>query len=248
MANYQFTQTGDEIQAILDKAQTPDSTPTSGSSGLVTSGGVKNALDQKVDKVSGKGLSTNDYTNAEKSKLAGIASGAQANVIEGVQVNGTDLPVSGKKVNVSVPAPIDNLTSTSTTSPLSANQGKVLDGKVSELGQTSGPAQLQVLVEAINKLAAQVDALKAGLDVRGDLQAQSISSRDYPRVCDAPMVLYAAGVPAAATVPVNWDLELLGEWTGIPCFIGQVYVNTASGGKIYMANNNSAVSNWIALN
>ena len=34
----------------------------------------------KVDKVSGKGLSTNDYTTAEKNKLAGIASGAEVNV------------------------------------------------------------------------------------------------------------------------------------------------------------------------
>lgn len=32
-----------------------------------------------VPKVSGKGLSTNDYTTAEKNKLAGIAAGAQAN-------------------------------------------------------------------------------------------------------------------------------------------------------------------------
>lgn len=37
-------------------------------------------VDTKVDKVSGKGLSTNDYTTAEKDKLAGIASGAEANV------------------------------------------------------------------------------------------------------------------------------------------------------------------------
>ena len=36
-----------------------------------------NALfDKKVDKVTGKGLSTNDYTTAEKEKLAGIAEGA----------------------------------------------------------------------------------------------------------------------------------------------------------------------------
>ena len=34
----------------------------------------------KVDKVSGKGLSTNDYTDAEKTKLSGIASGAEVNV------------------------------------------------------------------------------------------------------------------------------------------------------------------------
>lgn len=33
-------------------------------------------LSGKVDKVAGKGLSTNDYTTAEKSKLAGIAEGA----------------------------------------------------------------------------------------------------------------------------------------------------------------------------
>lgn len=33
-------------------------------------------LSGKVDKVSGKGLSTNDYTTAEKNKLAGIAEGA----------------------------------------------------------------------------------------------------------------------------------------------------------------------------
>ncbi len=34
----------------------------------------------KVDKISGKGLSTNDYTTSEKNKLNGIASGAEINV------------------------------------------------------------------------------------------------------------------------------------------------------------------------
>lgn len=38
------------------------------------------ALDNKVDKVSGKGLSTNDYTTADQTKLAGIAAGAEVNV------------------------------------------------------------------------------------------------------------------------------------------------------------------------
>lgn len=41
---------------------------------------VTNKISNKVDKVDGKGLSTNDYTNAEKTKLAGIESGAQKNV------------------------------------------------------------------------------------------------------------------------------------------------------------------------
>ena len=37
-------------------------------------------LDGKVDKVSGKGLSTEDYTTTEKNKLSGIETGAQVNV------------------------------------------------------------------------------------------------------------------------------------------------------------------------
>ena len=38
------------------------------------------AVGNKVDKVDGKNLSTNDYTTEEKEKLAGIAQGAEANV------------------------------------------------------------------------------------------------------------------------------------------------------------------------
>jgi hypothetical protein len=41
---------------------------------------IKTLLGNKVDKVSGKGLSANDYTTTEKTKLAGIAEGAEVNV------------------------------------------------------------------------------------------------------------------------------------------------------------------------
>lgn len=48
---------------------------------------TQSALDLKVDKVTGKDLSTNDYTTAEKTKLSGIAAGAQVNTITGVKGN-----------------------------------------------------------------------------------------------------------------------------------------------------------------
>ncbi len=38
------------------------------------------ALDTKIDTVTSKGLSANDYTTAEKTKLSGIATGAEVNV------------------------------------------------------------------------------------------------------------------------------------------------------------------------
>ena len=41
---------------------------------------VNSLLANKVDKVAGMGLSTNDYTTPEKTKLAGIAAGAEVNV------------------------------------------------------------------------------------------------------------------------------------------------------------------------
>ena len=56
----------------------------------------------KVDKVEGKGLSTNDYTTEEKNKLAGIAEGAQVNVIESVEVDGVaqTIDAEAKKVTL----------------------------------------------------------------------------------------------------------------------------------------------------
>ena len=45
---------------------------------------TQTALNSKVDKVSGKGLSTEDYTTVEKTKLSGIESGAQVNTVTSV--------------------------------------------------------------------------------------------------------------------------------------------------------------------
>lgn len=42
---------------------------------------LKTKFDSKVDKVSGKGLSTNDYTTTEKNKLSGIESGANKTTV-----------------------------------------------------------------------------------------------------------------------------------------------------------------------
>lgn len=48
----------------------------------------------------GTGGSAGAMTAADKEKLDGIAAGAEANILEGVQVNGTDLTITGKKVNI----------------------------------------------------------------------------------------------------------------------------------------------------
>lgn len=69
-----------------------------------------NSIANKVDKEAGKVLSSNDYTDAEKTKLSGIAANAQVNVIESVKVNGTALTPSSKAVNIDLSGKVDKVT------------------------------------------------------------------------------------------------------------------------------------------
>ena len=57
-------------------------------------------LNNKVDKVSGKGLSTNDYTTAEKNKLSGIATGANKTVVDSDISTTSTNPVQSKAVGL----------------------------------------------------------------------------------------------------------------------------------------------------
>lgn len=106
---------------------------TSGSADVVTSGAVYTELEKKVDKVTGKGLSTNDYTTAEKTKLGGIAEGAQVNVLESVKdASGTALTITGKAVTLSKAAVgLGNVDNTSDANkPISTATQTALNGKV----------------------------------------------------------------------------------------------------------------------
>lgn len=60
---------------------------------------VKDSLDGKVDKVSGKQLSTEDYTTAEQTKLGGISTGANKVTVDENTSNGY-IKIDGTQVNV----------------------------------------------------------------------------------------------------------------------------------------------------
>lgn len=94
---------------------------------------VTSMVSTKVDKVDGKGLSTNDLTSTLKSNYdkaythstsTHAPTNAQANVIESVKVNGTALSVSSKAVNVTVPTKTSELTNDSSFTTMSAVEGK----------------------------------------------------------------------------------------------------------------------------
>ena len=72
-----------------------------GSVYYVKDANARTELANKVDKVTGYGLSQNDFTNALLSKLNGIESGAEVNIIESVSVDNVPLTVVNKNVNIS---------------------------------------------------------------------------------------------------------------------------------------------------
>lgn len=65
---------------------------------FATKGYVDDGLGVKVDKIDGKGLSMNDYTTAEKTKLAGIAEGANKTVVDSALSSTSTNPVQNKAV------------------------------------------------------------------------------------------------------------------------------------------------------
>lgn len=99
---------GAQVNAIEDVAEgelmiSPDGKVLSivaVAQGKVT--GLAEALAGKVDAEEGKGLSENDYTTAEKEKLAGIAANADANVLEVIKIGGTTLQISERAADIPI--------------------------------------------------------------------------------------------------------------------------------------------------
>lgn len=105
--------------------------------GIASTTELTSGLAGKVDKIEGKQLSTEDYTTAEKTKLAGIAEGAEANVIEGVKVNGVEATITDKiaEVTINVPTKVSELTNDSkfqTESEVASTVATAVNGLATE--------------------------------------------------------------------------------------------------------------------
>ena len=78
-----------------------------------TRGETDTLLNGKVNVVSGKGLSTNDFTNTLKSKLDGIEANAQVNKIETIKVNNVAQTITNKSADISVPTKTSDISNDS---------------------------------------------------------------------------------------------------------------------------------------
>lgn len=121
---------------------------------------LANALNNKVEKELGKGLSSSDYTTAEKNKLSNIESGAQVNSISSVA--GKTGVVTLAKTDVGLGS-VDN--TSDVNKPISTAQQSALNGKANtvhthEIGQISDFPEILNLVGGSN-----ITVVESGNDI-----------------------------------------------------------------------------------
>ena len=187
---------------------------------------IKNTFVAKED---GKGLSTNDYTTAEKEKLAGIAAGANKTTIA------------------------NSLTSTSTSSALSAAQGKALK----ELIDAKGDMLKSVYDtdgDGIVDNAEKVNGHTVGCDVPADAVFTDTTYNENNKLPASAIQTSPGALFVTDSEKVQWNnsknvvtsVEPSGAGAG-----GLVCITLADGTKYYTFGSktygDTIVANWLPL-
>lgn len=155
------------------------------------------ALDSdKVDKVSGKGLSTNDYTTTEKNKLSGIASGAEVNqnAFSNIKVGTTTVAADAKTDTVEFVG--DNVTITP-----DATNGKVTFAVASGTTSAAGIVTLSNSTSSTStSLAATPKAVKSAYDLANTAKTNAETAQT---TADSASDAAAAAQSTADTATTN---------------------------------------------
>jgi hypothetical protein len=214
---------------------------------------LKGLVDTKVTIVPGKQLSTEDYTAAEKIKLASVETGAQVNTVTAVagktgavtlvkadvglgnvdNTADTAKPVSTLQqaaldLKLNITSVVNNLTAGGTAVPLSAEQGKVLKGLIDTINGV-----LQSDDGTLNELQEIVNYIKLN---RAELDALNIAS--------------IAGLQAALDAKLNAnDVSVTNarEWTATTVAQAEAETGTATTRRAWTAQRVfQAISAWWA--
>ena len=197
-------------------------TPVSGGNTKFTTGGAYTELNKKVDKVSGKGLSTNDYTTTEKNKLAGIAANAEVNqnAFSNVKVGSATIAADSKTATLEIlaggattitsDATNDKLTITSTDQSVTAvgnHYAPVEDSSAEK--DASGGSAAQLPTASTGSLVQVVTGIK--MDAKGhvvDVVSKGLWSPDNNTTYTNPKLGHGyasstAGTSSAFTAAIS---------------------------------------------
>ena len=173
------------------------------------------ALNSKVDKTititSGAGLTGGGDLSSNRTINIDSAN-------DGITINADNIQLNT----------IDNLTTISTTKPLSANQGKLLSDKVAQV-ETDLNLDEYTIAEAFNLLYRKIISLETIIanGIFKNLQVDNLTTVNAFNYNGAPLIVIGSTAPTSA-----------------PDFVGQTYINTTAPGTVYSAKGVSSVSDW----
>ena len=156
---------------------TVDTALSADSANPVENKAVKAALDTKVDAVEGKGLSTNDYTTAEKEKLAGVETGANKTVVDAELSTSSENPVQNKVVNTALGTKVDKVEGMG----LSTNDYTTAEKeKLAAIEAGANKTVVDTALSADSANPVENKAVKAALDTKVDaVEGKGLSTNDY---------------------------------------------------------------------
>lgn len=198
---------------------------------------IKSALTGKVDKVSGKGLSTNDYTTAEKTKLDGIAAGAEVNVQADWSETGTgsDAYIKNKPTKLS---------------QFSNDAGFITDADIPEGAAASTATPMMDGTAAVGTSNAFArgdhvhpsDTSKASKEYVTSMIASAISGVYTPKGTVA-----FASLPEASASNKGWVYNISGAFTTTAAFVEGAGHSYGAGTNVVCVDAGSGAYKWDVL-
>lgn len=169
-------------------------------------------LGNKVDKETGKGLSTNDYTTTEKNKLAGIAEGANKTIVDSALSSTSTNPVQNKVVNAAINDLNTLVGDTSVSSQINTAVAGKADLKhthsLSDIEETySGVQRVSIIPEQTSE--SEISSIQGkNLNVYVDYKAVlEIDNKRYQGIIEKTTVEGARAVLTSSTSSITYTIE-----------------------------------------
>lgn len=172
----------------------------------------------------------NNYTNSEKTKLGGIATGAEVNAINTIKVNGTAQTISAKAVDISVPTKTSDLTNDNDLVSDSSYVHTDNNYTTTDKNKLSGIAS-----------NAQVNKIET-IKVNGTAQTITSKAVNITVPTNNNQLTNGAGYQTASDVSSAISSAIAGI-TGISYEIVQSLPQTGQAGVIYLLSNSGSAPN-----